>query len=743
LKNSIKNVFSVFLTLILCISVFSVNNALIDIKAFAEDAPLYYEGKCGENIYWFFDDESGLLELKGEGAMYGYDVGSSPFYSCDDIKSAVIGSGITSLCDNIFSYCNELASVTVSGSVKTLNTGAFDGCSKLTEVNLPDTLINIENDAFYDCTALKYINIPKNVQTIGESAFEGAGIAEITIPSSVSVINKLTFSGCSALQSVAIPETVTRIDKSAFYGCNSLVSVFYGGNEDEWNAVNIAVRNDSLQNVRMYYYCNGMHAHTYAEEITVPVTCTSDGEMTYTCECGKTYTEVLKGGHVWSEWKYCSAENDSRTCTRCGETEYRERTTETENVFSLNVIEETDEYALLGVRFESGSFYGADFKVLRYNNAGVCEYVHETDYFYSFCNTVKKDNQMTASDSNCDGCKYSFASTAPFYSSEEYIVIYKILKNHDGAINNTDCIFKVTHCFDENEKEITCTVNNNLPEPENHVHSFTSEVTKRETCTENGTLTWTCECGDSYTEIIPAEHKYIHKKTAPSYSVDGFDYDVCIECYNVINYRVLPSFTKLVNEINGAEVDFEEGRIYGISPLSRNILDYLVPLSDSVTITAKTDVIGTGTKINICYDRTLLFSFDVIIFGDVNGDGQYDGVDALLVKLFSKGFLTPDKNQLTAADCNHDGSIDLSDVEILENAGVLLSEIEQSRTSDEPLESSTVYSEYVELIEQTDNNHEINNVKSDVKAYFCKIIELIKIIFSIFQSIFKINGGIL
>ncbi len=44
---------------------------------------------------------------------------------------------------------------------------------------------------------------------------------------------------------------------------------------------------------------------------------------------------------------------------------------------------------------------------------------------------------------------------------------------------------------------------------ETHEHSYTSSVTKEATCTEAGVMTYTCECGDSYTEEIAiVDHSY-------------------------------------------------------------------------------------------------------------------------------------------------------------------------------------------------------------------------------------------
>ena len=43
-----------------------------------------------------------------------------------------------------------------------------------------------------------------------------------------------------------------------------------------------------------------------------------------------------------------------------------------------------------------------------------------------------------------------------------------------------------------------------------HEHSYKSEITKQATCAEEGEITYTCECGDSYTEPVAktTSHKY-------------------------------------------------------------------------------------------------------------------------------------------------------------------------------------------------------------------------------------------
>ena len=67
---------------------------------------------------------------------------------------------------------------------------------------------------------------------------------------------------------------------------------------------------------------------------------------------------------------------------------------------------------------------------------------------------------------------------------------------------------------------------------EQHTHSYTSTVTKEPTCEEAGEMTYTCECGESYTEVIPAlGHDYEGKVTKePTSKSEGTVTYTCSRC---------------------------------------------------------------------------------------------------------------------------------------------------------------------------------------------------------------------
>ena len=65
-----------------------------------------------------------------------------------------------------------------------------------------------------------------------------------------------------------------------------------------------------------------------------------------------------------------------------------------------------------------------------------------------------------------------------------------------------------------------------------HTHRYTSKITKAATCTADGVITYTCRCGESYTESIPKlDHEYVGSETiAPTCGAEGEYTYSCINC---------------------------------------------------------------------------------------------------------------------------------------------------------------------------------------------------------------------
>ena len=105
-------------------------------------------------------------------------------------------------------------------SVTTIGESAFKG-SAVTSVSMPEGITSIDYDAFYECQNLETVALPESLTIFGFRAFESCKLLKtIKIPSGVTAIPGSCFYCCSSLESVTIPEGVMTIGQYAFLGCN-------------------------------------------------------------------------------------------------------------------------------------------------------------------------------------------------------------------------------------------------------------------------------------------------------------------------------------------------------------------------------------------------------------------------------------------------------------------------------------------------------------------------------------------
>ena len=201
----------------------------------AADNAVIASGSCGESARWTLSSE-GVLSISGTGKMSWN--GSCPWGDYrTDVKSVVIGSGITSILG--FDQCPNLKSVTIPASVTELRDSCFAGSGVLKSVELPSGIVAIPGNCFCGCASLTNVTIPSGVKSIGMYAFAFCGsLTGLTLPSGLQIIGEAAFTGSGALTGLTIPSKVTQIGQRAFLDCGALSAIKVSSYNQNYSASN-------------------------------------------------------------------------------------------------------------------------------------------------------------------------------------------------------------------------------------------------------------------------------------------------------------------------------------------------------------------------------------------------------------------------------------------------------------------------------------------------------------------------
>ena len=249
-------------------------------------------------------------------------IGKRAFRYCDKLMNATIGDGVISIGDGAFNECQEMTHITIGSGVTTIGTDAFLNCYKLIEVHNKSALeittgsedygrlgyyakhiytegeswISVDEDGyrfFYngeEAYLIDYVGLETDlVLPSSFVAYDGTTVNQyvvyqysfyyltkltsVTIPSSVTSIEYRAFWNCIRINTVIMSNSVTFVNYGAFGGSN-IKDVYYGGTQEEWNAIEFEVDTYELQDATIYYYSEtqpteaGNYWHYAADGVT-------------------------------------------------------------------------------------------------------------------------------------------------------------------------------------------------------------------------------------------------------------------------------------------------------------------------------------------------------------------------------------------------------------------------------------------------------------------------------------------
>ena len=245
------------------------------------------------------------------------------------------------------------------------------------------------------------------------------------------------------------------------------------------------------------------HSHEFTSVVTVEPTCTEDGEQVKTCSgCGYSVTEAIAAlGHDYEETiiQAATCETDgerSLHCTRCGETH-------TEVIPAGHSYEAvTDKWMVTYTCSLCGNTYTENTaEVISVGDTLPAEILNGGDYAYYSFTPTQTDKYSFCSNGNYDTYGYLYLDDAT-----------ELAKNDDSGENSN---FRISYTLEAGTTYIFAAKMYNSGTTGSFTvslqteHQYTSEVVVEPTCTQEGEIRYTCEfCGDTYTEVAPAGHKY-------------------------------------------------------------------------------------------------------------------------------------------------------------------------------------------------------------------------------------------
>ena len=91
-----------------------------------------FSGKCGDNLYWSYDETAKTISITGSGEMYDYTKSTQPWLL----------------------FKEEIKEITISNTATSIGTSAFEGCARLSKISLGIGLEQIAANVFAGCTRL-------------------------------------------------------------------------------------------------------------------------------------------------------------------------------------------------------------------------------------------------------------------------------------------------------------------------------------------------------------------------------------------------------------------------------------------------------------------------------------------------------------------------------------------------------------------------------------------------------------
>ena len=487
-----------------------------------------------------------------------FDFESSIFFNAGtsgDGIDVVFGDNVKVIPAYAFDGAN-VKSVTIGNSVTSIGSFAFKGCTGLTKINW-----NAENVKDFS----EYNDVFSNAGTSGDGIdvvfgdnvkhipawlffsdeyyYRSPSIKSVTIGNSVISIGYSAFKGCTEITSVTIPDSVTSIgsnafDDTAWYDSQPYGDVYVGKVYYKYKGTMLANTEITIKDGTKGIAASAFDGCSGLASVTIPNSVTNIGKYAFNS------VKV----HISDLTAWCNADKDSNKYNLYLNGKRIINLVIPNNVTSisdytfsgctgLKSVTIPDSVTSIG---DSAFYYCYGLTSVIIGNSVTSIGKGAFEDCYRLTSITIPDSVTSIGGKAFSGCPLT------------EIKIGKGLKSiGEDAFNGIKVIPEIYYAGSEAEwKSILIDSSNDLilratmhyNADLSHTHNYIETVTKKATCTEDGVKTFTCNCGGTYTEIIPATgHKYVTETYKATCTAIGVSIKKCKSCGTVASVTTTPA----------------------------------------------------------------------------------------------------------------------------------------------------------------------------------------------------------
>lgn len=212
---------SAFLKRLCCFTVFVLAATLFCIPG--GSSAKVHSGKYGSNTTWYYNTDTKTVTIDCKGKMEDVDIEMGPYQEWGanrwylKAKKVVFRKGITYIGVGTFENFRRVEEVVLPEGVVSIGNSAFEDTHALKKIRFPSSLKRIGRWAF-DESGIGKVSL-ENVKKIRSEALSGTKLKSVTIPPGCQSIGSYAFSCCEDLKTVKIEEGVKTLSSGMFSRC--------------------------------------------------------------------------------------------------------------------------------------------------------------------------------------------------------------------------------------------------------------------------------------------------------------------------------------------------------------------------------------------------------------------------------------------------------------------------------------------------------------------------------------------